>query len=134
MLKGKYETQVGERHGLSERPVGITYLMLLITHEALSLEGNLAQTTTRNGERGSTKGFRFKMPPTPKGLQMQVELRVLEPWVPSMTPVQPGLWKSHDTPQQQAETSSPPNQSHNRTDPPVTGNQILKDTERTERK
>lgn len=42
------------------------------------------------------------------------------------------LRKSHETLQQQAETTSPQNQSHNRTDPSITGNHILKGTGRTE--
>lgn len=45
-----------------ERTVGINYLMLLITHEPLLLQRNLANTITRNGEWGTKD---FKIPNAP---------------------------------------------------------------------
>lgn len=48
--------------------------------------------------------------------------------------MQQGIWKSNDILQFQAETSSPQNQSHNQTNPPMISNHVLKDTGRTERK
>ena len=108
-----------ERYALPERRVGIIYLMWLIAHQAPLLQGNLAQTN-RKGEWGNVKDFRnSQCPPhsSPQGLQMQVKLEVPRSRGPNTPQMQQGIWKSHDILQQQAETSSPQNQSHNRTNP-----------------
>lgn len=133
MLKGKLETLLGERCALFERCVGIIHLMWLTTNQALLLQGNLAQTNKQT--EWGTKGVRNSQCPPPPRPSNASKIGVS--WHPgeANTPqMQQGIWKSHDILQHQAETSSPPNQSRNRTNPSIISNHILKDTGRTERK